>query len=63
MNETQRLALIKLWENRLQRFSHNPEIAKGMDTRTAMGVQHARLVTLKQCIKELRHNINNPPSS
>ena len=45
--------LIELWKNRLQRFEQNPEIAKGMDTRTAMGVQHARLTALKECIKEL----------
>ena len=35
--------LIKLWEQRLQRFQDHPEVAKNMDPAVSMGVQHARV--------------------
>ncbi len=45
--------LIDRWQERLERFHKRPEVAKGMDPRTALGVQHARTVVLKECIEEL----------
>jgi hypothetical protein len=47
------MSLLEQWRDRLQRFNDRPEIAKGMDSRTAMGVQHGRLTALKECIREL----------
>ncbi len=41
------------WQERLQRFQSHPEVAKGMDEKVAMGVQHGRITALKQCIEEL----------
>lgn len=52
--------LLNLWKWRLQQFLNDPEVAKNMDAGVAMGVQHARLVTLKQCIKELEGMKNEP---
>lgn len=46
--------LIEQWEERLENWKKNPEIAKGMDPRVAMGVQESRLQTLKRCIRELK---------
>jgi hypothetical protein len=45
--------LIEKWENQLKRFQENPRIAKNLDSSVAMGIQNARLMTLKECIKEL----------
>ena len=45
--------LIEKWEERLKRFHKNPDVAKGMDARTAMGVQHGRTIALQDCLKEL----------
>jgi hypothetical protein len=45
--------LIAKWKARLDRFKRNPEIAKGMDPATAMGVQHGRVKALEICLKEL----------
>lgn len=45
--------LIKKWQERLMSFRCNPEIAKGMDNRTALGVQHGRTAALSDCINEL----------
>jgi hypothetical protein len=49
--------LIEDWELRLKNFEDRPFIAKGMDERTALGCQHGRLVTLKQCLEELKTKI------
>lgn len=45
--------LLQKWKNRLQRFRDNPAVAKGMDNRTAMGVQNGRVITMECCIEEL----------
>jgi hypothetical protein len=45
--------LLDLWKKRLEQFENDSHIAKGMDSRTAMGVQHGRTLCLKDCIKEL----------
>lgn len=39
---------------RLQRYITNPKVAKGMDEKVAMGVQHARITELKLCQEELK---------
>lgn len=50
--------LLDLWKERLGRFQERPEVALGMDANVAMGVQHGRIVALKQCIEELEKKIN-----
>ena len=50
--------LIEVWESKLKKFEDRPCIAKGMDERTALGCQHGRLVTLKQCLEELKTKLN-----
>lgn len=47
--------LIQSWESRLKEFEARPSIAKGMDAKTAMGVQHGRTTALKQCLNELKN--------
>lgn len=50
--------LVDLWKGRLEQFLIAGEVVKGMDPGVAMGVQHARTITLKQCIKELEFVIS-----
>jgi hypothetical protein len=45
--------LIEKWKERLKRFQTNRDIAKNMDSQTAMGVQHGRTTALQECITEL----------
>lgn len=56
-----RTELLKLWKDRLERFKQKPEVAKGMDPATAMGVQHGRLTALKDCIVELEQKTKGYP--
>lgn len=43
---------------RLKRYIANPQVAKGMDEKVAMGVQHGRTTELKLCQEELKDIIN-----
>jgi hypothetical protein len=45
--------LLEKWEKRLESFKKRPEIAKSLDENTALSIQHARILTLETCIKEL----------
>jgi len=49
--------LLATWKERLERFKANPSVAKGMDTKVAMGTQNARVVLLTDCIEELENAI------
>ena len=46
--------LIQKWQDKFISFNHNPEIAEGMDIRTALGVQHGRTMALLDCINDLK---------
>ncbi len=48
------IELLETWKKRLERFEKNSNVAKGMSSEAAMAVQHARVLTLKDCIKELQ---------
>lgn len=45
--------LLEVWKERLERFQNHPEIAKGVDSILAMGIQKGRVTALKECIQEL----------
>lgn len=47
--------LLKKWNERLEFFKNHPEVAKGMVSTVAMGVQQGRIVTLQECIQELEN--------
>jgi len=49
--------LIEKWKEQLKRFQANPDIAKNMNSATAMGVQHGRTIALRDCIRELEKEI------
>lgn len=51
--------LVSLWQDKLERFMNNPDIAKGMDANTAMGVQYGRTIALKQCLDDLKQIIES----
>ena len=51
--------LASLWQDRLERFLNNANIAKGMDSNTAMGVQHGRTIALKECLDDLKQMISD----
>lgn len=51
--------LLKLWKERLRRFEKRPEVARGINSNVAMGVQHGRTMALKQCIEELEEMLND----
>ena len=44
---------IEKWKERLKRFQENSNVAKDMNPLTAMGVQHGRTISLRDCIREL----------
>jgi len=49
--------LLATWKERLERFKAYPQVAKGMDTKVAMGAQNARVILLTDCIEELENAI------
>jgi hypothetical protein len=51
--------LIVHWKEKLKMFENNPHVAKDMDSNIAMGVQHGRTLSLKDCIRELEDFMRN----